>query len=433
MENKQTNKETQKKQEPQKNKVPQAATLEDKPFFSDKKNVVRLIAFLVAFVIGVGGISYGVYRIGYKEPGTYEIEADPDGDLPYYSSGVTMYYTFDGSSKQIREKMLAVKSRYTIDLKQTYQWFDAQNTYLGVVNLATVNQSPDQPITVPEPLFAALEDALVKTDEGQGYSVFAGPLETLRDSLIYATDPTDVDPISDPSLAETAAALADVIRNDPGTLSLDADARTVTLHISDAYAALLAQYGLEPCVLSLGLLRDAYRVQYLVKQLEDQGFTNGYLTTESGMTVLLRDCAAASYCFYSLTAAGKVVMSATQAAASGTAACCFRLFGLYEDEVGFYTMTRNGATIYRHPYMSSFTETQPVMAAMAISGNRNIVTACYTCVCLFAAETQEQAETLAKNADLTVIMDLNDGENVLRITSDEGLSTVESFTVQTVA
>ena len=416
----------------QKNKT-QPESGEEKPIFSERKNVVRLILFLMAFVIAVGGISYGVYRIGYKEPGTYEIEADPDGDLPYYASGITLHYTFDGSNRQIREEMLAIKSRYTTDLKRTYKWFDAQNTYLGIANLATINQNPDQPITVPEPLFAALEDALAKTGEGQGYSVFAGPLETLRGRVIYATNPTDIDPLSDPAFAETAVALAEVIRNDPGTLLLDAAAHTVTLHISDAYAALLARYGMEPFVLSLGLLQDAYRMQYLVEQLENHGYTNGYLTTESGLTVLLCESSPASYCFYSLATERTVAMSATQTAAPGTAACYYRLFGLYEGEVGFYTITKDGVLIYRHPFMSSFAETQPVMAAMAVSGNRDIAAACYTCVCLFAAETKEQVIDIASNAKLTVILDPHDNANMLLTTSDGGLSAIPTFTVQTLS
>ena len=67
---------------------------EDKPFFSDKKNVVRLVLFFAALAIALSSIGYGVYRMGYQEPGPQEIVTDPDDDVDK-----TTQFSFEGFEK----------------------------------------------------------------------------------------------------------------------------------------------------------------------------------------------------------------------------------------------------------------------------------------------------------------------------------------------
>ena len=181
----------------------------DKPIFAQKKNVVRLVLFIVALVIAVTAITIGVVQIGKKDPGLYEVEADPDGNLPFFDSGIRLMHYFDGSSDSIKEQMNAIKMQYTYALKKTYKWFDSKDTYLDTINLAAINQSAGQPVKIEKTLFDILSDAYEKTEKKEGYSIFAGPLVEFANNIIYSNEPYLIDVINDAENASFVEKLVD--------------------------------------------------------------------------------------------------------------------------------------------------------------------------------------------------------------------------------
>ena len=408
-----------------------------KPFFSEKKNVVRLVLFLMALVLAVGSFSFAVYRMGYQEPGLHEIEADADGEMPFYRSGISFYYSMTGSSNEIRARKSEIKAAYTTALKFSYQWFDTERFYSGMPNLAVLNQNPGTEVTLSVPLFEMLSDALEKTNERKGYSVFAGPLVTYRDTVLYANDPVSVDPVNDPEVGETLAKLSKAIYGDdpPATLTLNAEKHSAVLRVSDAFRAVLTDCGMEDApILDFNLLEDAYRLQYLAAEMENRGYSNGYLASGSGVTVLLREWSDASryaLTFDSLKEDGNLDRAEWDAK-ENTSVCCFRAFERTTDEYGFYTVEQNGETLYRHPFLTAFADVpQPLLTAMAIcEGSNRAPDVCYACLRVFGAATKENAVTEAKATGMEWILDWNDGDCLLTVTSDEGLSVVDGYRVE---
>ncbi len=403
----------------------------EKPIFSEKKNVLRLIGFLIAFAIAVTFITIGVVQIGKKDPGLYEVESDADGDLPLYDSGIHFQHYFDGSSNEIKAQINAAKAAYTEALKLSYRWFDAKNVYPEAPNLAKINQNPGTAVKLQEPFFRILRDALQRTERGEGYSIFVSPLLTVGQTILYANDPATMDPSGNADNAELIAALDQVIRENPGTLVLNEDDLTATLTISEAYAALIEEYELQGSgVLNLGALADAYRVSYLAGVLEEKGFTNGFLTTDSGMTVILNGYNAAersAYCLYSLSKDGKAVISATKPTAKGTAACNFRIFATSGAENGYYTVTDGEKMLYRSPNQIAFPPEQPLASVLSVSSNGDVVSAAYACVCLLEAKTSAAVLALAQNTGLFQMLDLNDGEANLYLSDLDGVEILTGY------
>lgn len=397
----------------------------EKPIFSEKKNVLRLIGFLIAFAIAVTFITVGVVQIGKKDPGLYEVDADANGDLPLYASGVHLQYYFTGSSDEIKSEMAMIKAIYSQALKLSYQWLDAKNTYLETPNLAKINQNAGQAVKLQEPLFRILQDALEKTERGEGYTIYASPLLAVGETLLYANQPEPLDPVNDAEYAELIAKLDEAARQAAGSLVLNEDDLTATLTVPEDYAALLEEYGLQANgILNLGVLADAYRLQYLAGVLEEKGYSNGYLTSNSGMTILLKDYVSktGAYCLYSLEEDGSPVISATKTMPVGTAACCFRVFGLADSEIEYYTVANGETTLYRNPYQMAFPNEQPLLSALAVVQNETLADAAYVCSCLMAAKDAGSALAFAKTTEVEWLIDLNDGEAKLYLSDRDGVS-----------
>ncbi len=228
---------------------------EDKPIFSDKKNVVRLVLFFAALAIALSSIGYGVYRMGYQEPGPQEIVTDPDADLPYYNAGMSLVYTFTGSSGEIKTRKQEVKEAYTALQKESFRLFDPEHTYPGVVNLASLTKQRGTPLAVSDALFSVLSDAWEKTARGEGYSVLGGAVRAWRESLIYGYEQERRDPAADRETAELLRELSALIReNGVGALAFDREKKTVALTYSAAYTAFLDRLGGDVPALDLDLL-----------------------------------------------------------------------------------------------------------------------------------------------------------------------------------
>ncbi len=377
---------------------------EDKPFFSDKKNVVRLVLFFAALAIALFSIGYGVYRMGYQEPGPQEIVTDPDADLPYYNAGMGLVYTFTGSSGEIKTRKREVKEAYTALQKESFRLFDPENTYPGVVNLASLTKERGMPLAVSDALFSVLSDAWEKTARGEGYSVLGGAARAWRESLIYGYEQDRRDPVADRETAELLRELSALIReNSVGALAFDREKKTVTLTYSAAYTAFLDRLGGDVPALDLDLLYDAYRLQYVARGLEEAGFDAGYLTTASGLSLVLSGGSAAEYCLYAQKN-GETLVAATLRGEPGTAASLFRVFPLYGEEEGYYTVKEGGATLFRHPYLTDFFAPQSLSAALSAAPAERIPDAVYQNIRLFSASGEAFSSRMSGAGSAVILL-----------------------------
>ncbi len=390
-------------------------------FFKNKKNIVKLILFFLFFAVAVFFITRAVWLIVHKEPGWYTIDADADENVPYYSSGIEFKYCMTGSSNEITIKLKEVKSAYENSLKTVYKLTDPVNKYENVSNIASINQKRGEDVKISDELFSILSEA--SDSKGEGYSPTDGVFVHIRDSLIYSEEHNRE---SEEAFSSMISDLRDV--PDGGvTLTLDEKNGTARLDVTPEMKAFLDKYELNDCpLLDLGALRRAFILRYVADEMEKQGYRNGNLTSDDGLSVLLSENEESGVCLYSkiVTDEGsKGVVSAVRTCRGGSASASFRIFGLYDEEYGFYSYNDGDKTVYRHKYESSGSGDPCVYSILASDDGGDVVkAAAHALMLLSQSDPERVAELASSENDLNVVFETVGEPKVLYTTSAEGVA-----------
>lgn len=356
---------------------------------SGKHIKLRFVIFIIAVIVGVAAFVFAIYQITNKKTGYYEIRATKDESAPLYSNGYAFFCFIDGKSDEIKANTAKIQSLYSESLGRISRLLDPKETYEGYVNLATLNRSPGQDVKLPAELYGVLTDALARSEEG-GFRLFDGAEKALWQELLFLEEPLPFDPINDPYQKERMEAAWTVLLDGdaPKLTIVDAAACTVRLEVPSAYREMLEQYEIEAPILDLGVLRDAYSLQYLRQKLIENGITEGYLQTESGMTMLLPDTGNGAVELHSC-ADGEAYITAAFALGKGAACCELRAFSL--GEPGYYAVDG----ILRHPYSGPDWEpNRTLLTVWTYSTRGDIVDAAAKALSLYAAEPADTAKLL---------------------------------------
>ena len=343
--------------------------------FKDRKNVIRLVLFLLALGIALFAFARGVLGLGHRESGYYTIEPTAEVKTTVYDSGLTLTAWFEGSSSQIRLAQNELAKEYSDILLRAYQLLDPVTTYEGMNNLATLNQRPGEPVEVDFTLYGVLTDALERYAQGQGYSPFAGALYAEWQGLTYLEEPETFDPLFDEYEAERISALAGADRY----VHLTLDDGTAQLDVDDEYLELVGRYEIDAPALTLTGLRDAYLMEVVGRELIAQGFTNGYLRSDSGLTLMLEQDGQCEYLLYA-QAQGEAFPAGAVLADKPSASCLFTAFPTGESRYGCYAVTDEaGKTHLRHrnpdPVTGDFADV--LSSAVLVGGRGDLVDLAY--------------------------------------------------------
>lgn len=371
---------------------------------SDKHVALRAVIFFLALFVAVGSIAFGVSRIGHKEAGFYELTAAADAEMLLYPTGLHANFYFQGGSNEIKVAIGAADKVYTQALKEAYKLLDAEREYPGCVNLASFNAHLNEDLQVDPRLFAVLTDAYARTLEQKGYSLFAGPLYTEWEEILILTEPEDFDPLRNDYEAERLEQL----RQLTGDLTLlrlavvSEEEHILRLEAPADYLAALEELELKPTVMDLNILREAYLLELVAAELEEQELTQGYLSTDRGLTLALSGQTGGQYCLYGLQE-GQVVQAAAAPVASGSACCMFTAFTLVSGESEFYVLEDGGKSHLRNPYLpADGLDRELLLSSCVIRADGDLVQACYESVCLRAAESAAELEKQAGESDSAV-------------------------------
>ena len=374
--------------------------IEDNKPLNRKQVILRLAAFVIFLGIAIACITVAVRNLGGNyEEGLQDITALQDADLPRYQLGVSFRHYFSGSSNAIKMGVNELNDVYALALKDAFRLLDPAETYESYPNLATVNRSLGQTLTVAPELYAFLKQADAYTREGKGYSLFTGALRAEWEDLRYLLEPAAFDPVNDPDeaerLARLAAATADLSRFH--LEFLDDAACTLRFSVDQSYLELLAELELEDVgILDFAGLYDAFKLEYVAGRLEARGYDRGFLSSESGLTLALSGYEdGGSYCVYTQLE-GAAVPAAVCPVTAGSVAVQLRAFG-FADELGYYALETPGGTLLRHPWLPAdgrFRET--VLSAFVASDRLTASEAAYACLQLFACDTEAEALAAAR-------------------------------------
>lgn len=367
----------------------------------EKISPIRIVLFVIVFAVAIGAISFGVYRIGYKAPGYYSVTEITDDEAVMYGNDYELVNYFGGNSNQIKAAMNELSELYSSTLKRAYKLTDPVNEYKGYVNLATINKNPGQPQKVSEELFKMLRDADNRTNR-QYYSLYAGALYAHWNSILYLSDALEYDPLVNADERERIKALAEETKKSSAvTLTFDEANSTVTLNVSPEYAAFCTENEESDVYLDFNLMRDAYILDMLYKELSDKGYTNGYITAKNGLYRALNAYSGGEYCMY--TNNGAIEKYKTVAVTPDSCCNMFRSFPIAKGEMGYYTITADGKTYLRHP-KTNLTEdgyNNLLQSSMVVSYESASDAVFYTCRLLAASEQGEieAIETEFKKAE----------------------------------
>ena len=378
---------------------------------SEKHIKLRFVLFLLALVIGITAFGIAFYQFANREPGYYEITATQDESAPTYANGFHLYCDFDGSSKEIKSDLRETELIYTESLGRIRRLLDAQNTYEGYTNLATLNAHLDEDVALPVELYTVLTETFRK---GEEYGFYANDalLRGLWQSLLYLEDPSSFDPSVNETERERIEAIAALV-NEPGAVTLtvvDTSNYVVRLSVSDALRQAIETYEVNVPVIDLGVLGEAYALKYVAGKLTAAEYTHGYLVTDSGLSVLLRDTANGELPICVLDD-GVVYEAGTIAVKSGTACASLRTFDA-EDVQGYYVIDG----VRRHPYLCANAEPNRDLSAVWTVSD-DIVDATWTALRLYYGEPGSAAERLAALPQNTqAVLVLLDNPHVLYAT-----------------
>lgn len=389
---------------------------------TNKKIWIRLALFIVALAIAVGSFTYGVMSLGHRESGWYEIEPDAAARAVTFDSGVRLLYYSAGKSAEIRQKTSAVQRAFSESLLRYDKLLDAKEQFDDSVNIASIIAANGEPVEIDEALYSVLEDALQKTREGQGYSLFAGALWREWETLLNLDEPQPYDPANDPAEAERLAALADAAnRDDWFTLALSKDnGCTAAFSAARDYRGFEEAQEIDVPALDLNALREAYLMRLVAADMAAQGFTAGYLYTRDGLTALLDP--ANSYRFDLLSVSDGAPVRAASLPVEGPAAFCqFTAFSPDGEPYGWYAVAGDGGALYRHPRFDARTGGfhDALLGVALCSRERDIVDLAYEGICLFAMNSREAVEARLAEDEATAAAWLCQADpNTLLTTAD---------------
>jgi len=260
--------------------------------FKEKRNVVRLVLFLLAAGLAIYAFTSGVAQLGHRESGYQTIDyKNTHGDI-LYKSGLTLLYWAEGDSAHIRELTADVREVYSDSLWRNLMMLDAREIYEGVANLATVNAHPGEKIVLPGALAEILQDAWKKTEKNEGYSVLAGVLYDEWQTLLYLEDASEADPSVNGEEQARLDTLSAWMAPDSGlTLELESGedgTATACLRLPDDYRQTLSEMETEAPTLDLNLMHDAYLMDLVAADLRAAGYTDGVLFSRSGLSLMMR-------------------------------------------------------------------------------------------------------------------------------------------------
>lgn len=317
-----------------------------------KKPWPRIIAFLIAVGIAIASFTIGVMQYTHRETGYYEVGYSNAANAEVYDSGVHLLYYAEGGSSFIRQHLNEVQRAFSDDLLQYYRLLSAEKTYEGLNNIAALNAAPEQALKVDAVLYAVLKDAYARHEMQEGYHLFSGALHTEWQSMRYLEEPEQTDPLLNDDEAEFLKVLtSQLARKEQFSLEFDDNNSTVTLHISEEYRNWTEQNEIEAPVLDLNLLHDAYLLQLVAMRMTAQGYTDGYLYTESGISISLGKQGNMEYSLYAVGESGVETIAVT-ALQQPAAFCSFTVVSPTEERYGYYKIELEGKPYYRHPYVN---------------------------------------------------------------------------------
>lgn len=241
----------------------------------DNKNfTLRVILLAVCLTIAFVSIGVGINLLVNKQAGWQKVEIS--ANEMNCSSEFTLQYCFGQGELSAAEEYRSVSLLYSQACEEGYRYFYRDGEFAGI------NAAPNQPVTVPDALYQALE--LIQT-HGSRY-IYLAPVYVEYNRVFLCENEAEAavyDPARDPELAQWLAELA-AFCADPSMINLELlGDNTVRLYVSEQYLDFSRAHEITE-FLDFGWLRNAFIADHIADILLDAGYTRGYVASYDGFT-----------------------------------------------------------------------------------------------------------------------------------------------------
>ena len=269
----------------------------------NRKNIVlRVILFLFFLTVGVTFIALYFTGVLQFQKGYSKIEIIPENQN-IKADKIVYYAYFDGNSLSVRQNVknlqgfYSPKANYVLMLTDEYANYESRN------NLKTIADNEGKEVEVDEVLYKILQDAYTKSKEEKNYSLLGYKLFLQWDVIIGLDGLSLIN--SDPSVDPETKAL---LENQGQVIKEESKREFLSFRNKDEKFFVKASFTSEyknilddnDPLLSLGILKDAYIIDYLASQLEREGNKDGFLISSDGYIKALSEYQGGSYNLYDI-------------------------------------------------------------------------------------------------------------------------------------
>lgn len=269
----------------------------------NRKNIVlRVILFLFFLTVGVTFIALYFTGVLQFQKGYSKIEIIPENQN-IKADKIVYYAYFDGNSLSVRQNVknlqgfYSPKANYVLMLTDEYANYESRN------NLKSIADNEGKEVEVDEVLYKILQDAYTKSKEEKNYSLLGYKLFLQWDVIIGLDGLSLIN--SDPSVNPETKAL---LENQVQVIKEESKREFLSFRNKDEKFFVKASFTSEyknilddnDPLLSLGILKDAYIIDYLASQLEREGNKDGFLISSDGYIKALSEYQGGSYNLYDI-------------------------------------------------------------------------------------------------------------------------------------
>ena len=242
---------------------------------SDKNVKLRFVITVIAVIVAVAAIGYGVHSCVSAEKGWQVITSDTAAMS--CTSSFTFIYNVGNNGGSPTVENRAVKMAYGNAAINAYRLFE---TSAEDGELKKINKNVGVDVEIDPSLYSALKTML----EMGGRTLYYAPYHE-RYEVLFGADRDDEAAAFDPEKNADTAALFDKLSKfiiDPASVSLSLKGNnTVRLDVSEEYKTFAADNDIDSFV-GFSWLKNAFIADYIADFVASTGYSSGYLVSNDG-------------------------------------------------------------------------------------------------------------------------------------------------------
>lgn len=245
---------------------------------STKNIVLRIIGFILFFIIGIGFLVTGLRQCVNGSKGWNTIETD-DAILENANGEIELNYYLSGLAEG-RQVRLAYTSALSAICSMTSVYYE----YDDYVSIKKIMNNPNTELELNNVLYIYLKDIYEKDPN----LLFLQPIYDIYDNLFIVHNIGQENDSYNPS--NNTEFFSNVISNvNSNKINLEfKDNNIVKFTIDDTYKAYLDENNV--CYFGLGNMWSSVILDYVGNTLNKEGYTKGYLASKKGLIYRLNDC-----------------------------------------------------------------------------------------------------------------------------------------------